>query len=220
MTILIRNEGSGMKIKTLAGIALAAMCAAQVRAADFGGGGSYAVVNNWSGFYVGGTLGFIDANATVSANVPVFGSFSVSGSGSQFGVGALAGYNWQNGNQVYGIETDIALPTGFDYFGTLRARYGILNGNWLFYGTAGLSFASSGGSASGFGFSFNGYNNIGFVVGGGAETKINDHLTAGIEGLYYGLMDDTQNVFGSTITTRVDAFAVRARVTYQLNGGF
>ncbi len=204
------------RASVIAGIALGAVCAVQAQAADLGGGGSYAVVNNWAGAYAGGTLGVMDVNATVSENIPGWGGVSVSGSGSQIGIGLLAGYNWQHGNQVYGIETDIALPSGFDYFGTLRARYGIVSGNWLYYGTAGLSFASSG-SSSWYGYNYNGYSNVGYVVGAGAETKINSRLGAGVEALYYGLMDDTQTVMGYTVKTSVDAFAVRARVTYQID---
>jgi opacity protein-like surface antigen len=91
-----------------------------------------------------------------------------------------------------------------------------VSGNWLYYGTAGLSFASSG-SSSWYGYNYNGYSNVGYVVGAGAETKINSRLGAGLEALYYGLMDDTQTIMGYTVKTSVDAFAVRARVTYQID---
>jgi len=209
-----------MKIKAsmFAGIALGAVCAVQAQAADLGGG-SYAVVNSWAGPYVGGTLGFVDATSTVSVSPTPFGNISVSGSGSQFGIGLIAGYNWQNGNQVFGLETDIDLPSGYDYFGTLRGRYGVVSGNWLYYGTAGLSFTS----ASGAGYAgYNGFSSVGYIVGAGAETKINSRLAAGFEALYYGFMDDTQTVsmLGTsyTVNTSVDAFAVRGRITYQIGG--
>jgi outer membrane immunogenic protein len=202
-----------MKIRAsvFAGIALGAVCAVQAQAADLGGG-SYAVVNNWAGPYVGGTLGFVDATATVS-----MAGYSVSGSGSQFGIGLIAGYNWQNGNQVFGIETDIDLPSGYDYFGTLRGRYGVVSGNWLYYGTAGLSFTSAPGAGYG-GYNYSGFSGIGYIVGAGAETKINSRLAAGFEALYYGFMDDTQNFGGYSIKTSVDALAVRGRITYQIGG--
>ncbi len=205
--------GYKMKIKAsvFAGIALGAVCAAQAQAADLGST-PYAVVNNWAGPYVGGTLGFVDANATVS-----MAGYSVSGSGSQFGIGLIAGYNWQNGNQVFGIETDIDLPSGFDYFGTLRGRYGVVNGNWLYYGTAGLSFTSTAGSGYP-GYNYSGFSGVGYIVGAGAETKINSRLGAGFEALYYGFMDDSQNFGPYTIKTSVDAFAVRGRITYQVGG--
>jgi outer membrane immunogenic protein len=199
------------KASVFAGIALGAVCAAQAQAADLGST-PYAVVNNWAGPYVGGTLGFVDATASVS-----MAGYSVSGSGSQFGIGLIAGYNWQNGNQVFGIETDIDLPSGYDYFGTLRGRYGVVNNNWLYYGTAGLSFASAGGAGYA-GYNYSGFNGIGYIVGAGAETKINSRLAAGFEALYYGFMDDSQSFGPYTVKTSVDAFAVRGRITYQVGG--
>ena len=194
-----------------AGIALGAVCAAQAQAADLGST-PYAVVDNWAGPYAGGTLGFVDATASVS-----MAGYSVSGSGSQFGIGLIAGYNWQNGNQVFGIETDIDLPSGYDYFGTLRGRYGVVNNNWLYYGTAGLSFASAGGAGYA-GYNYSGFSGIGYIVGAGAETKINSRLAAGFEALYYGFTEDSQSFGPYTITTSVDAFAVRGRITYQIGG--
>ena len=59
---------------------------------------------DWSGFYagsfVGGTLG-------VFSTRPAAGGASVSGSGGGFTAGALAGYNFQTGAVVYGLEGDI-----------------------------------------------------------------------------------------------------------------
>ena len=62
----------------------------------------YAPPSNWSGFYAGAFVGGLD------------GSFSTSqatrASGSGFGVssGVLAGYAFQSGSLVYGVEGDFA----------------------------------------------------------------------------------------------------------------
>jgi outer membrane immunogenic protein len=211
-----------MKVKAwVLGVAALAMMgmAARVQAADFGGGAPYAVVNNWAGFYVGANLGFTHTNADVT--VSAFG-FGVTGSGSdtQFTGGLLAGYNWQSGDRVWGIEADISGLSDWDYIASIRARYGLIYGNWLYYATAGVGFIDSGGSISvpGF-FHFNGINPVGLAVGGGAETKINSRLAAGVEGLFYWFPDDTQNVgLGTTVKTSVDVISIRARLTYQLDG--
>jgi outer membrane immunogenic protein len=79
-------------------------------------------------------------------------------------VGAVAGYNWQRGNFVYGIAGDLSAtglrsettgafissfgftyPTEdavarIDWYGTVRGRAGWTTGSWLFYGTAGLAY--------------------------------------------------------------------------------
>lgn len=91
-----------------------------------------------------------------------------SGSDSDGGwvAGLHAGYNWQRGILVYGVEADINwtdlktdirkgfnvdLPGGvprpsartigeLDWFGTVRGRIGWTNGPLLFYGTGGLAY--------------------------------------------------------------------------------
>jgi outer membrane immunogenic protein len=207
-----------MKIRAsiFGGIALALSSAAQVQAADFASGGPYAVVTNWSGFYVGANLGFAHVGADVSASIFPF-TATVSGSDTQFTGGLLAGYNWQNGNQVFGVEGDINTLSDWNYLASIRGRYGMVFDNWLYYGTAGVSFIDSGGSISAPGFGFDGFNTVGLVVGMGAETKINSRLSAGVEGLYYWFPEETQNFGPITVKTNVDVFSVRGRVTYQLD---
>lgn len=85
--------------------------------------------------------------------------------------GAHAGYNWQQGPAVFGVEADLqamklqssmtggltynspAVPTlgdfaatssSIDWYGTLRGRLGIGSGPWLLYGTAGLAYGDVG----------------------------------------------------------------------------
>jgi outer membrane immunogenic protein len=206
-----------LKASALSAVALVAACAAQVRADGLRDGVPYVVVANWSGFYVGADVGFAHTSVDVSASAFGF-PVSVSGSNTNFTGGLLAGYNWQRGNQVWGIEGEINSLSDWNYLGSIRGRYGLIYGNWLYYGTAGVGFIDSGGSVSAQGFSFNGYNTLGFVVGAGAETKINSHWSAGVEGLFYAFPEDSQNVGGITLKTSADIFAIRARVTYQLDG--
>ena len=83
--------------------------------------------------------------------------------------GAQAGYNWQRGSLVYGVETDISgtglktemnttLPrnvgtvpnptantvSSIDWYGTVRGRLGWANGPVMLYGTAGLAYGKTG----------------------------------------------------------------------------
>lgn len=112
--------------------------------------------------------------ALAGASVPVqapsplgFNSANASG----FVGGGHAGYNWQRGQVVFGFEADLqgtqlksfmsdnlmvnppgSLPPGsfaqttttVDWYSTLRGRFGIASGPWLFYGTAGLAFGNVG----------------------------------------------------------------------------
>jgi len=89
------------------------------------------------------------------------------GSASSWLAGAVAGYNWQQGSLVYGVESDLSgtnlksevvngfssanLPPSFvppsfdttanvDWYGTVRGRLGWAAGSFLFYGTGGLAY--------------------------------------------------------------------------------
>jgi outer membrane immunogenic protein len=195
-----------MKIKaTVLGVAALAMTsiAVPVQAADYG----YAAVNNWSGLYIGGNLGFAHTNVNVSVSICCFfggfgDTFSGSGSDNNFTGGALAGYNWQSGNRLWGIEGDINDLNG-GTLASLRGRYGVISGDWLYYGTAGIGFTD---------------NATGLVVGGGMETKINPRLAAGVEGLFYWFPDIVDSNFGfASVKADAEVFTVRARLTYQLD---
>lgn len=100
----------------------------------------------FGGFYAGVHAGYVDAEAEVTG-----GDFD---GGSLMG-GAQAGYNFVNGNLVYGVEIDVSLagrgPDGgcpyaalgcavdLGPMGTLRARLGYASGDWMVYGTGGLA---------------------------------------------------------------------------------
>jgi len=88
------------------------------------------------------------------------GSNSATGSGLV--AGGHAGYNWQQGPWVYGLETDLSgtglkssmsgglvspctgdsatTSSTIDWYGTFRGRAGWVAGNFLFYGTGGLAY--------------------------------------------------------------------------------
>jgi outer membrane immunogenic protein len=94
---------------------------------------------NWQGLYLGGNLGYQWGKVTNS---------SVSPSG--FMGGLQLGYNWQTGQIVYGLETDIGFSGADDtassikftnpWLGTLRGRGGFAFNNVLIYGTVGLAY--------------------------------------------------------------------------------
>ena len=90
-----------------------------------------------------------------------------SASASNWVAGAQAGYNWQSGPVVYGVEADIAgtglkttmnttltgganpQPTAttvssIDWYGTVRGRLGLAAGPVMFYETAGLAYGRVG----------------------------------------------------------------------------
>ncbi len=96
-------------------------------------------VYNWTGPYAGLNLGYEWGKVTNSNLEP----------GGIAGGGQL-GYNWQTGQFVLGVETDIQASGADDtfapykfsnpWFGTLRGRAGFAINNVLLYGTFGLAY--------------------------------------------------------------------------------
>jgi outer membrane immunogenic protein len=134
-------------------------------------------VYNWTGFYIGGNGGYAWGDSNVSTTVASAGAYFVSTDVTQIasagqntlhpngGTGGIqAGYNWQAGNIVYGVELDfdalglsasrsitteyISAPgTSFtinqsvktDWLFTARPRIGWASNNWLWYATGGVA---------------------------------------------------------------------------------
>jgi outer membrane immunogenic protein len=124
-------------------------------------------VATWTGFYVGGQLGYAWGSDRSEINVPGFPFTFVSRDQELSGAvgGVHGGYNFQTGLAVFGAEADLELAgiegrdhrTGSDLFagfttssdmkinfqGSLRARLGFaLLDRMMLYGTAGAAFAS------------------------------------------------------------------------------
>jgi outer membrane immunogenic protein len=100
------------------------------------------------------------------AQGPGFAIGSNSASASSWMAGAQAGYNWQRGSMVYGLEADISgtglstemntvLPrlvspppmanttSRIDWYGTVRGRLGWATGPVMLYGTGGLAYGKA-----------------------------------------------------------------------------
>ncbi|TNC15133.1 hypothetical protein FF100_06110 [Methylobacterium terricola] len=132
--------------------------------------------------------------------------------------GLHLGYNWQKAALVYGAEGDVSFPDAASHraLGSIRGRLGWSAGPVLLYGTAGVAFArdegvrvvfagqggtggdggtglAGPGGAGGAGGAALAVRNrateVGFVLGGGLETRLSDRISAGAEALYYGLPD-------------------------------
>jgi outer membrane immunogenic protein len=162
-----------------------AAAAADLAWNHFGGPALY-VPFSWAGPYVGATLGYewgsIDNNPTRPNGVA--GGFET-------------GFNWQNGNFVYGGEADINFSAANDtfapwqfsnpWFGTVRGRAGIAIDNVLLFGTAGLAYGELTGMASG--NLSESHTSLGWVAGFGAEVSFAQNWSAKAEWLYLNLDD-------------------------------
>jgi outer membrane immunogenic protein len=163
---------------------------------------------SWAGPYLGGVLGY--DWGTVSNNPA---------NPSGFVGGIEAGYNWQNGPWVFGVEGDVE-ATGADdtfapwkfsnpWFGTVRGRAGYALGNVLFFGTGGLAFGDLHGQTFGLSES---HTTAGWTVGLGAEVGLAPHWSAKIEYLYIDLSSSQFAITG--VSNGYRASVARVGVNY------
>ena len=149
---------------------------------------------SWARPYLGVNLGYAWGSVANNPSKP-----------SGFVGGVQAGYNWQSGDFVFGLEADIQAtgaeetfaPWKFSnpWFGTVRGRAGYAFNNIMFFGTGGLAFGEL--RATTFGVSES-HTNAGWTLGAGAEMGIAMNWTAKIEYLYVDLADSNFVVTGAS----------------------
>ena len=179
-----------------AATAIALGCGA-AHAADFPRTQAYPVqtplARNWAGAYAGVNVGYQWGEVDNSGVEP---------SGVMGGV--QLGYNWQYNQFVFGGETDLQVSGAEDtfspwkfsnpWFGTLRGRAGVAWGQFLFYGTAGLSYGSIHGNNL---LLSENKTHAGWTAGLGAEVALNQLWTARAEYLYIDLNQRLYTITGT-----------------------
>jgi outer membrane immunogenic protein len=187
----------------------------------------------WNGAYVGLHVGGQHVDSHLSSSTI---GLSGSSSANNFLGGALAGYNWQTGTWVVGIEGDWSLinnsalhPNLF----TLRGRAGWAHEDVLLYVTAGAGTenhrvwrgALNGGVVQIIQSSEP--QSLGPVAGGGIELRLPHNFSVRTEGLYYfenpkyDLAATTFNNLQFPATTfdqKQHHFIYRASVIYNFDG--
>jgi outer membrane immunogenic protein len=150
---------------------------------------------NWTGFY----LGLNGGGGWGASHWQGIGRAELSGGQ----VGGTAGYNWQIGQGVIGLESDVdwshmqgsvACPTlvgtcsaSQTWLSTVRGRAGLAFGGVLPYVTGGLAVGNIQANAPGLPGGTN--TNTGWTVGGGIEFALPGNWTAKAEYLHVDLGD-------------------------------
>ena len=172
-------------------------------------------ISDWAGFYIGVNGGGGWANDHDGVAPGHTGSGGVGG--------GQAGYNWQFGNIVAGVEGDfdgagLSARTGnfkqtTDELASARARFGyVFAPNLLAYGTGGFGWGHSKVEDMTRQFPTNSFSQPGWIAGGGLEYKVWGPLIARGEYLHYGLNSETEPNFG-TVKEQVDV--VRGGLSYK-----
>lgn len=155
---------------------------------------------NWGGGYVGGQIGY-GIFTTDSA---------VLGDPDGMIGGVHAGYNWDMGDYVWGIEADIdAVDENFDNgagdinnTARLKLRFGRDLGRTLVYGTVGgVRVDGDVGGRS--------QKDIGWLAGGGVDYALTDHWILGGEALYNSISN-----FDNT-NADLEEVSLRAKISYK-----
>jgi outer membrane immunogenic protein len=212
-----------------------------------------AIVYDWTGFYIGGNVGYswgrasTDGDLAGTQNISVFrgttpdpghppintvlAAVPLTGRANVNGVigGGQAGYNWQRGTWLFGLEADIqgsdergsadvclvagcAIGTGIltanyklDWFGTARGRIGFLpTERVLIYATGGLAFGEVSATAPLIPLSW-GSTRAGWTVGAGAEAAIDNNWSVKLEYLYMDLGNiGSSGASATTVTTALN----------------
>lgn len=179
-------------------------------------------IERWTGLYFGGTLGYGFGATDVRGGS---GAFDLDTNG---GVGTLfAGYNWQAGRAVLGLEADIGtgylddsigaglglVSSDLNVMGSLRARAGyLLSPAFMVYGTAGLAVAD-------FDFRANGITAsetlVGYQVGAGTELAITSNWSMRMEYVYTDFGPESISHGGLTNSYEPDFHTVRAGFAFK-----
>ena len=148
-------------------------------------------------------------------------------------LGAHIGYNWQHGATVIGVETDAAwsnadgarhyaggdrLQFSNDWLSSFRLKAGVAFGNVLLYATGGVALGGFEADLASVGGSWRSSETfVGYVAGGGIETKLTSNLSARLEGLHYGFNGAEFETSAGGFKSDLSATTVRAGLTYYLN---
>jgi outer membrane immunogenic protein len=212
----------------LAALGLAPALAADLPARTYTKAPVAAPIYNWTGFYVGAMGGYGKENAS---------DFALSGG---FG-GGTAGYNWQTGNVVFGVEADgswadvsasatgATVVPGFgvvtatassktDAMGTVRGRIGYAVNQVLFYGTGGYAWIDNKITLSALGLTASDSKwHSGWTVGAGVEAFFAPQWSVKGEYLYRSLGGETY-FSGALPTGTLNFHTVQVGVNYHFGG--
>lgn len=180
-------------------------------------------LESWTGFYVGGTLGYGFGEGRTGGDIGRFGLDQDGALGTIF-----AGYNWQAGRGVFGLEADLGtggfgsrtsaglgnLQTEINAMGSFRARAGLLvTPALMLYATGGLAWANME-------FGYAGLTKVsdtlfGYQVGAGAEYLMGSNVSLRLEYLYTDLERERVLHSGQTNFYDPDFHQVRAGIAFK-----
>lgn len=191
---------------------------------------------SWTGFYLGGNVGYGWGTSESTGDAGAFNGltsgFDVNPSGW---IGGLqAGYNWQTGNLLFGLEGDLGIlglddressggafvEAEYGGYGALTARVGFTDDRWLFYLKGGAALANIENRAGAIGdptdLTVADETRWGWTIGGGAEFAFHPNWSMKIEYLYMDFGSDTStNTDGNIYRHENDLHTIKVGLNYR-----
>src|SRR5262245_33677300 len=183
---------------------------------------------NWSGLYVGANFGGAWTNGSLNiSNNNFYGGLT------EFIGGVQAGYNFQAGHLLFGIEGDFdgatfahpALPTPIlgtvrqNWVGTLAGRFGLVEDKWLLYAKLGGGWVHSNATLNFPSVTWQGSStSSGWLAGAGVEYGFKPNWTLKLEYNYIGLGSWASSTIPSIQLNR-DLQMVKFGVNYKFERG-
>ena len=184
---------------------------------------------NWTGFYVGGTVGYGSGTSDWSLDAIGLAAVDTSPKGMIYGV--TVGYNWQAGSIVYGLEADYnfsnvkgsvtcavvsTCETSNSWLATFRGRIGYAFDRFLPYVTAGGAYGDIEATATTAGLSVSDKESkFGYTIGAGLEYALLGSWTVKAEYLYVDLGKFSPNFSASLYDVSFSEHVVRGGVNYK-----
>jgi outer membrane immunogenic protein len=210
----------GFLLATASGMAAAATSGAQAADMPTKAIAPAPAAASWAGWYIGLNGGSAwQHSVTNSSYFETQGTSQTTEVSSLIGGGQI-GYNWQNGNYVYGVEADISGLTGtgstqdhrvgegkittnkIKWLSTLRTRQGLAIGDTLLYMTGGLAIAGVNNTST---FCNTGFpctkseskTKVGWTAGFGVDHMFTPNFTIGADLLFVDLGESTVTLNGT-----------------------
>jgi outer membrane immunogenic protein len=191
-----------------------------------------APVFDWSGFYIGGQVGYAwgDATYTVAPGLGV--GYDVNGIIG----GGHAGFLWQTGPAVFGVEADFsgtgvegddggfggALDsTKLQWAGSVRGILGFAFAErWLAYGTGGFAFGNIDHCFDGLNAACVDKVHTGWTAGAGLKYAFTPNWIAGVEYRYTRYQEELHAVPVAAFSRNVELNTneITARISYKFGG--
>jgi outer membrane immunogenic protein len=182
-----------------------------------------AAMYNWTGFYLGGHVGWASSDFADSDG---------------FAAGGQIGFNYQTGQFVFGVEGDLtwtdlgASTTGTvlgvpltvsgsnDWYGSIAGRLGVAvgpMGNVLLYVKGGVAWTDWSASATAAGVTVNlgSGTQTGWVLGGGVEYGFAPNWSAKLEYNFFDFDGSTGTILGTPLNFDVQTHMVKVGVNYR-----